>query len=139
VIACGHVQVRLNALMAKCAQKFADAKETLAVADSKLGSAIKDKFGIACVNDSATNELLRCIRFQFINLVGGAFCDSVSCSCLLVCLPARLSVCRLSFMASDGAGGYNRRHPTRADDRREALSLRQRLLLLMHPLFCHYL
>merc|ERR1719161_540111 len=37
---------------------------TLAVADAKLGSIIKDKLGIACVHGSGTMELMRGVRSQ---------------------------------------------------------------------------
>ncbi|CAM1294890.1 NOP58 (predicted), partial [Pycnogonum litorale] len=48
-----------------------DAKEQLAVADSKLGSMIKDKFGIHCVSNSSIIELLRCMRSQADSLLTG--------------------------------------------------------------------
>lgn len=47
------------------------AKETMAVADAKLGSAIKDKFNIGCVSSSAVQELMRCIRQQSESLIAG--------------------------------------------------------------------
>ena len=46
-----------------------DAHETLAVADAKLGQAIKSKLEINCVADSAVSELMRCIRAQLTNLM----------------------------------------------------------------------
>lgn len=46
-------------------------KDTLGVADSKLGGVIKEKLGIACVNDAASLELMRGIRGQFEDLVEG--------------------------------------------------------------------
>ncbi len=48
-----------------------DLKEQLAVSDPKLGSAIKEKLDIKCVNDSSINELLRGIRSQIASLVTG--------------------------------------------------------------------
>jgi len=51
--------------------KDADLKEKLLVADAKLGSVIKEKLGIKCVHDSAVQELMRGIRLQLANLVGG--------------------------------------------------------------------
>ena len=46
-----------------------DAHEKLAVADAKLGQAIKAKFEIDCIADSAVSELMRCIRGQLTNLM----------------------------------------------------------------------
>ncbi|GAB6019942.1 Nucleolar protein 58 [Chamberlinius hualienensis] len=39
-----------------------EAHESLAVADTKLGNAIKEKLNIQCVSNSAIHELMRCIR-----------------------------------------------------------------------------
>jgi len=44
-------------------------QEQLAIADSKLGSQIKDKLGIQCVNDSNVMELMRVIRSQLQDLI----------------------------------------------------------------------
>lgn len=49
----------------------AQLKDSLAVADSKLGSVIKDKLGIKCVHDNSIQELIRGIRLQLTNLVSG--------------------------------------------------------------------
>ena len=46
-----------------------DAHEKLAVADAKLGQAIKSKLEIDCVADSSISELMRCIRAQITNLM----------------------------------------------------------------------
>jgi len=46
-----------------------DAHEKLAVADAKLGQAIKSKLEIDCVADSSVSELMRCIRGQLTNLM----------------------------------------------------------------------
>merc|ERR1711936_31759 len=46
-----------------------DAHEKLAVADAKLGQAIKSKLEIDCVADSSISELMRCIRGQLTNLM----------------------------------------------------------------------
>jgi nucleolar protein 58 len=46
-----------------------DAHEKLAVADAKLGQAIKSKLEIDCVADSSISELMRCIRAQLTNLM----------------------------------------------------------------------
>ncbi|CAM0873181.1 unnamed protein product [Alopecurus aequalis] len=45
--------------------------ETLAVADSKLGNAIKDKLKIDCVHNSAVMELMRGLRNQLSELISG--------------------------------------------------------------------
>lgn len=46
--------------------------ETLAVGDSKLGSAIAKKMGMKVVNDASVNELMRGIRSQLESLVTGS-------------------------------------------------------------------
>lgn len=48
-----------------------DIHDQLAVSDAKLGSVIKDKLNISCVNNSAVNELFRGIRTQMCNLITG--------------------------------------------------------------------
>ncbi len=48
-----------------------DAHEKLAVADAKLGQAIKSKLELDCVHDSAIAELMRCIRSQLSGLISG--------------------------------------------------------------------
>lgn len=48
-----------------------DLKDTLAVADAKLGSAIAKKFGINVVSDQAVNEVYRGIRSQLSSLITG--------------------------------------------------------------------
>ncbi|KAI4333023.1 hypothetical protein L6164_017880 [Bauhinia variegata] len=45
--------------------------ETLAVADSKLGNAIKDKLKIDCVHNNAVMELMRGVRHQLTELITG--------------------------------------------------------------------
>ncbi|XP_052193218.1 probable nucleolar protein 5-1 [Diospyros lotus] len=45
--------------------------ETLAVADSKLGNAIKEKLQIECVHDNAIMELMRGVRSQLTELIYG--------------------------------------------------------------------
>lgn len=44
-------------------------KESLAVADSKLGGVIKEKLGIPCIHDPSVDELIRCIRSQVQTLI----------------------------------------------------------------------
>jgi nucleolar protein 58 len=46
-----------------------DLKSALAVADVKLGSIIKEKLDIKCINDNSVNELMRGIRNQLSSLV----------------------------------------------------------------------
>jgi len=48
-----------------------DAHEKLAVADAKLGNAIKEKMELDCVYDSKILELMRCIRSQMSGLISG--------------------------------------------------------------------
>ncbi|KAB5529390.1 hypothetical protein DKX38_019471 [Salix brachista] len=45
--------------------------EMLAVADSKLGNAIKDKLKIECVHNNAVMELMRGVRSQLTELIAG--------------------------------------------------------------------
>uniref|UniRef100_A0A6U3FQT3 Nop domain-containing protein n=1 Tax=Mantoniella antarctica TaxID=81844 RepID=A0A6U3FQT3_9CHLO len=45
--------------------------ETLALADAKLGGLIKEKLGIACVYSSAVMEMMRGVRYQLNELIGG--------------------------------------------------------------------
>ncbi|KAF9670041.1 hypothetical protein SADUNF_Sadunf13G0027200 [Salix dunnii] len=45
--------------------------EMLAVADSKLGNAIKDKLKIECVHNNAVMELMRGVRSQLTELISG--------------------------------------------------------------------
>ena len=56
-----------------------DANEQLAVADAKLGNAIKSKTDLDCVYSSNVAELMRCIRSQMPELVSGGD-DKVICS-----------------------------------------------------------
>ncbi|CAJ2650652.1 unnamed protein product [Trifolium pratense] len=45
--------------------------ETLAVADSKLGSLIKEKLKIDCVHNNTVMELMRGVRYQLSELIAG--------------------------------------------------------------------
>jgi len=65
----GKMSKSLKKILKKCIAE--DAHEQLAVADAKLGNAIKEKLDIACVNDSKVNELMRCIRSQISGLISG--------------------------------------------------------------------
>ena len=51
--------------------------ETLAIADSKLGVAIKEKLGIECVYSNNVMELMRGVRSQLNELIGG-LTDAIS-------------------------------------------------------------
>jgi len=48
-----------------------EVQSQLLVADAKLGNAIKDKFQVSCVSNSAVQELMRCIRYQLEGLLAG--------------------------------------------------------------------
>ena len=45
--------------------------ETLALVDAKLGGLIKEKLGIACISNSGVMELMRGVRYQINELIGG--------------------------------------------------------------------
>jgi len=49
----------------------ANVKDQLAVAEAKLGGLIREKLGIKCVHDNATEELFRGIRSQLDSLLSG--------------------------------------------------------------------
>lgn len=49
----------------------AELQEELAVADAKLGNAIKDKLSLSCISNTAIQELMRCIRSQVDGLLAG--------------------------------------------------------------------
>lgn len=65
----GKMSKGLKKLLKKIVAK--DAHEKLAVADAKLGAAIKSKLDLDCVYDSKIAELMRCIRSQMTGLVPG--------------------------------------------------------------------
>ena len=46
-----------------------DIQEQLAVADAKLGGAIKEKLNISCVHGGGVSELMRGIRQQMSSLI----------------------------------------------------------------------
>ncbi|XP_066581698.1 nucleolar protein 58 [Prorops nasuta] len=52
-------------------KQCAELQEQLAVADAKLGNAIKDKLNLPCVSNSSIQELMRCIRSQMEALLAG--------------------------------------------------------------------
>ena len=43
--------------------------EQLAVADAKLGAAVKDELSLPCITNTGTQELIRCIRSQWDSLL----------------------------------------------------------------------
>mgnify|MGYP000033957522 FL=1 len=64
------VDSKMGKDLKKFLKKHADG-ETLAVADAKLGGMIKDKLGITCVFSSGVMELMRGVRLQLNDLIGG--------------------------------------------------------------------
>ncbi|KAJ8687593.1 hypothetical protein QAD02_023387 [Eretmocerus hayati] len=52
-------------------KQCAEVQEQLAVADAKLGNAIKDKLNLSCVSNTSIQELMRCIRSQMDSLLAG--------------------------------------------------------------------
>jgi len=63
----GKIGKHLKKLLKK--QVLTEIQEPLAVADAKLGSLIKEKFKINCLNNNAVSELMRCIRSQLDSLI----------------------------------------------------------------------
>ncbi|CAG0897718.1 unnamed protein product [Darwinula stevensoni] len=65
------VEGKMSKVLKKMLKKLVvkEAHEALAVADAKLGNAIKDKLGLECVSNSAVMELTRCIRSQMDGLI----------------------------------------------------------------------
>lgn len=61
-----HVLITLSIL-----QFGEESKETLGVADAKLGGIIKDKLGIPCVFSNGVNELMRGLRTLMSELIEG--------------------------------------------------------------------
>ncbi|CAG2163656.1 unnamed protein product [Oppiella nova] len=66
-IICTKKGKKLKKMLKKVVLK--DGNEELAVADAKLGNAIKDKLNIGCVTSQAIQELMSCIRSQIENLI----------------------------------------------------------------------
>uniref|UniRef100_S4RU29 Nucleolar protein 58 n=1 Tax=Petromyzon marinus TaxID=7757 RepID=S4RU29_PETMA len=65
----GKVGKALKKMLKKLVAK--EAHEQLAVADAKLGGAIKDKLNMSCVYNTAVTELMRGIRSQIDSLITG--------------------------------------------------------------------
>ncbi|XP_047357560.1 nucleolar protein 58 [Vespa velutina] len=66
------VEGKLSKTLKRTLKKhFSELQEELAVADAKLGNAIKDKLSLSCVSNTAIQELMRCIRSQADGLLAG--------------------------------------------------------------------
>lgn len=67
------VEGKLSKSLKRAVKKLldTDTKEQLLVADAKLGSALKEKFSLQCLSNTSVQELMRCIRSQLDNLIGG--------------------------------------------------------------------
>ncbi|KAI1291980.1 Nucleolar protein 58 [Halotydeus destructor] len=63
----GKMSKKLKKMLKKIASKDDDLQ--LAVADPKLGTAIKDKLAISCVSTSAIQDMMSCIRSQIQTLI----------------------------------------------------------------------
>ncbi|KAG7383329.1 Nucleolar protein 58 [Phytophthora pseudosyringae] len=90
--------------MGKALKKFlkknvvdAGLKDKLAVSDKALGSMIKEKLSIACVNDSAVNEVMRGIRANMDTLITGLEDDDLKA--MTLGLSHSLSRYKLKFSA----------------------------------------
>ncbi|XP_051162618.1 nucleolar protein 58-like [Leptopilina boulardi] len=66
------VEGKLGKSLKKILKKYcSEVQEQLAVADAKLGTAIKDKLSLQCVSNTNVQELMRCIRSQMDSLLAG--------------------------------------------------------------------
>ncbi|XP_031847007.1 nop5 ribonucleoprotein [Nomia melanderi] len=66
------VEGKLSKSLKKILKKYCfELQEQLAVADAKLGNAIKDKLSLSCISNNAIQELMRCIRSQIDGLFAG--------------------------------------------------------------------
>ncbi|RZB39807.1 nucleolar protein 58 [Asbolus verrucosus] len=67
------VEGKVSKSLKKVLKKYVDKElqDKLLVADAKLGSAIKDKFNLQCLSNTAVQELMRCIRSQLDSLITG--------------------------------------------------------------------
>lgn len=66
----GSVEGKIPKPLKKVLKKISEeAEETLLVADSKLGSSIKEKFNINCVSNTSVQDLMRLIRGQMESLI----------------------------------------------------------------------
>lgn len=90
--------------MGKTLRKFlkknvleAGLKDKLAVSDKALGALIKEKLSIACVNDTAVNEVMRGIRANMSTLISGLEDDDLKA--MTLGLSHSLSRYKLKFSA----------------------------------------
>lgn len=67
------VEGKLSKTLKKALKKLVDkdVQNQLLVADAKLGSAIKEKYNVDCIYNTAVHELIRAIRGHLDSLVGG--------------------------------------------------------------------
>nr|BAN20575.1 hypothetical protein [Riptortus pedestris] len=66
------IEGKVSKTLKKALKKvFKESEDELLVADSKLGNAVKDKFNVPVVSNSAVQELMRCIRSQTESLLSG--------------------------------------------------------------------
>ncbi|KAG5232565.1 nucleolar protein [Salix suchowensis] len=77
--------------------------EMLAVADSKLGNAIKDKLKIECVHNNAVMELMRGVRSQLTELIAGLATQDLA-PMSLVCLTVFLDTTEVDTMIIQAIG-----------------------------------
>lgn len=65
------VEGKLCKSLKKALKKYCETQDQIAVADVKLGNAIKDKLGLNFVSNTAVQELMRGIRNQLDSLLAG--------------------------------------------------------------------
>lgn len=67
------IEGKISKPLKKALKKYVckEVQDQLLVGDSKLGSAIKEKFDLQCVSNTNVQELLRCIRSQMDSLLAG--------------------------------------------------------------------
>lgn len=67
------IEGKISKPLKKALKKYVckEVQDQLLVGDSKLGSAIREKFDLQCVSNTNVQELLRCIRSQMDSLLAG--------------------------------------------------------------------
>ena len=88
---------KLTKPIKKFLQKNCDAKETLCVADAKLGNLIKEKLDLDCQASGAVGEMMRAIRSEIGQLLGGKDGDEVNLKPMSLGLGHSLSRFKLKF------------------------------------------
>jgi len=78
-------------------QKNCDSKETLCVADAKLGNLIKEKLDLDCQASGAVGEMMRAIRSEIGTLLGGSDDKEVDLKPMSLGLGHSLSRFKLKF------------------------------------------